>query len=152
VYAGLRGFEPGNDVPAIAALFRERLHAGRLEEQRRGSTLVGPHRDDLQFLLRGMNAQEFASQGEHKSLLIALKLAEFLYVRTVRNETPMLLLDDVFAELDSERTARVLERLQESGQAMLTATDAGLLAGDIQWNTHHRRFRIERGTCATYAP
>jgi DNA replication and repair protein RecF len=152
VYSGLRGLDSGSDVPAIAALFRERLHAGRLEEQRRGATLAGPHRDDLQFLLREMNAQEFASQGEHKSLLIALKLAELLYVRTVRNETPMLLLDDVFAELDSERAACVLQRLQENGQAMLTATDAGLLAGTIDWNTHHRRFRIERGTCAAFAP
>ena len=97
-----------------------------------------------------MNAQEYASQGEHKTLLIALKSAELLYVRTVRNETPMLLLDDVFAELDSERAARVLGQLQENGQAILTATDAGLLAGDIAWDTHHRRFRIERGTCAPY--
>lgn len=151
MYTGVRGVQAGMDVPAIAAQFREQLHAHRHDEQRRGTTLVGPHRDDLEFLLRGMNAQEYASQGEHKTLLIALKSAELLYVRTVRDETPMLLLDDVFAELDSERAARVIGRLQENGQAILTATDAGLLAGDIAWNTHHRRFRIERGTCAPYA-
>ncbi len=151
MYTGVRGVQAGMDVPAIAAQFREQLHAHRHDEQRRGTTLVGPHRDDLEFLLRGMNAQEYASQGEHKTLLIALKSAELLYVRTVRDETPMLLLDDVFAELDSERATRVIGRLQENGQAILTATDAGLLAGDIAWNTHHRRFRIERGTCAPYA-
>ena len=150
LYAGIRGLTAGMDVRAIAALYREQLHTHRHDEQRRGTTLVGPHRDDLEFLLRGMNAQDFASQGEHKTLLIALKSAELLYVRTVRNETPMLLLDDVFAELDSERAARVLGQLQENGQAILTATDAGLLAGDIAWDTHHRRFRIERGTCAPY--
>ena len=82
VYAGLRALDDGSRHPrALPRCSEERLHAGRLEEQRRGSTLVGPHRDDLQFLLRGMNAQEFASQGEHKSLLIALKLAELLYVQ-----------------------------------------------------------------------
>jgi DNA replication and repair protein RecF len=152
MYNGIRGLNSSMDVPAISAMYRERLHEHRHDEQRRGTTLVGPHRDDLEFLLRGMNAQEYASQGEHKTLLIALKSAELLYVRTVCNETPMLLLDDVFAELDSERAGRVLDRLQENGQAILTATDAGLLAGDIAWNTHHRRFRIERGTCAPYEP
>jgi DNA replication and repair protein RecF len=151
VYAGLHGLAPAADVKGIAALYRERLHVHRHDEQRRGTTLVGPHRDDLEFLLRGVNAQEYASQGEHKTLLIALKNAELLYVRTVRNETPMLLLDDVFAELDSERAARVLGQLEENGQALLTATDAGLLAGDIAWDTHHRRFRIDRGTCTAYA-
>lgn len=152
VYAGLHGLAAGMDAKAIGALYHERLHVHRHDEQRRGTTLVGPHRDDLEFLLRGMNAQDFASQGEHKTLLIALKWAEVLYVRTVRDETPMLLLDDVFAELDSERAARVLGQLEENGQAILTATDAGLLAGEIAWDTHHRRLRIERGTCAPYTP
>jgi DNA replication and repair protein RecF len=151
VYAGLHGLTAGMDAKGIGALYRERLHAHRHDEQRRGTTLVGPHRDDLEFLLRGLNAQEHASQGEHKTLLIALKTAELIYVRTVRNETPMLLLDDVFAELDSERAARVLGQLQENGQALLTVTDAGLLAGNIAWDTHHRRYWIERGTCTAYA-
>lgn len=151
-YTGLRGLAPAMDGPAIAALFRERLAAGALEEQRRGSTMIGPHRDDLSFVLRGMQAQEHASQGEQKTLLIALKLAELLYVRMVRDEAPVLLLDDVFAELDGERSARVLARLEANGQVILTVTDAGLIAGGVAWNGHHRRFRIERGTCAAYTP
>jgi recombinational DNA repair ATPase RecF len=72
-------------------------------------------------------------------------------VLDTRNETPMLLLDDVFAELDSERASRVLARLKTTGQALLTATDAGTVAS-VEWNTHHRRFLIEHGTCTAEVP
>jgi DNA replication and repair protein RecF len=129
----------------------EQLGTHRQLELRRGTTLVGPHRDDLAFMLRSRNAQEFASQGEHKTLLIALKLAEHRYMCETRNETPILLLDDVFAELDSERASRVLGRLGETGQAVLTTTDPGVVAS-VPWNTHHRRFLIEGGTSTAQNP
>ncbi len=151
-YVSVHGVTPGSGSDMIARVVEEQLAAHQSVELRRGVTLVGPHRDDLTFMLRSRNAQEFASQGEHKTLLIALKLAEHTYVCETRQETPMLLLDDVFAELDSERASRVVRRLQDTGQALLTTTDAGILPRDVQWNTHHRRFYIERGTCSAQTP
>ncbi|HSQ74372.1 MAG TPA: DNA replication/repair protein RecF [Bacteroidota bacterium] len=150
-YVTVRGVKSGHDIPAIASVMEEHLGTHRQLELRRGTTLVGPHRDDLAFMLRSRNAQEFASQGEHKTLLIALKLAEHRYMCETRNETPILLLDDVFAELDSERASRVLGRLGETGQAVLTTTDPGVVAS-VPWNRHHRRFLIEGGTSTAQNP
>jgi len=147
-YVTVKGVHPGSTDADIAAAFEEQLATHQSAEVKRGATLVGPHRDDLEFTLRSRNAQDFASQGEHKTLLIALKLAEQRYVCAVRRETPILLLDDVFAELDSERASRVLKRLEKIGQAVLTTTDAGLLPPGIGGKSSHRRFFIERGTCA----
>jgi len=123
------------------------LERCRQDEGRRGTTLVGPHRDDVTFLLRNLEAQAYASQGEQKTLLIALKLAEYQYVCETRGERPVLLLDDVFAELDGRRAGRVLEHLTSLGQALITATDGTLFAPAITWNDHHRRYSIERGCC-----
>jgi len=150
-YITVRGVKPGDSGSAIASTLTAHLNGHRELELRRGATLVGPHRDDLAFMLRSRNAQEFASQGEHKTLLIALKLAEHRYVCQTRNETPILLLDDVFAELDGERAARVLKRLEETGQTVLTTTDEGVVAA-VEWNTRHRRFLIERGTSTPQNP
>lgn len=135
---------PGADVEQqMVAKLRER-HG---EERRKGVTLVGPHRDDLSFLLNGISVHEFASQGQHKSFLVALKVAEFHYLRDRRGEAPMLLLDDVFSELDERRGGNILRLVTSLGQAIITATDERVFHASIPWNDHHRRFFVESGTC-----
>ncbi len=146
-YVTVPGIVPGIAVGEIAGVLGTTLAARRTEELRRGASASGPHRDDMAFSVRGMNAQTFASQGEQKTLLVALKLAEHRYVCDVRNERPVLLLDDVFAELDPSRAERVLSRLRDESQVVITATDEGVFAQSVPWNSHHRRFVIERGTC-----
>ena len=148
-YETVHGVTADSTGEAIVAILEQELKSHSALELRRGVSLVGPHRDDLAFMLRARNAQDFASQGEHKTMLIALKLAEHAYVCQTRNETPLLLLDDVFAELDRDRAARVLALLEAAGQALLTATDAGTFA-PVQWNTHHRKFLIEHGTSTAH--
>lgn len=93
-------------------------------EQHRKRTLFGPQKDEVVFELNGRSVRECASQGQHKSLLVALKLAEARIMQERRNERPVILLDDVFSELDSQRAARVLARMVDLGlQCLVTTTD-----------------------------
>ena len=147
VYLTLDGVAKPESPAEVAEAMMLALERCRQDEGRRGTTLVGPHRDDVTFLLRNLEAQAYASQGEQKTLLIALKLAEYQYVCETRGERPVLLLDDVFAELDGRRAGRVLEHLTSLGQALITTTDGALFAPAITWNDHHRRYSIEHGCC-----
>jgi DNA replication and repair protein RecF len=117
------------------------------EELRRGTTLVGPHRDELTLLLGGTPVQQYASQGQHKTLLVALKVAEFQFMCERRAEQPILLLDDVFSELDVHRTRQILKLSKQLGQTIITTTDERVFAETVPWNGIHRRFYVERGTC-----
>ncbi len=95
------------------------LAASREEDVRRGTTLVGPHRDDLVVFLNGAPSRTHASQGEQRTLALALRLGVHLLLTERHGESPLLLLDDVFSELDRFRTAALFEALPP-GQAMLT--------------------------------
>ena len=128
-----------------AALLRGLERTSR-EERQRGVTLVGPHRDDLRLLINGRDVQQFASQGQHKTLLVAFKIAEFRYVEERRGESPVFLLDDVFSELDRARATRILGLVEELGQCMITATDEGVFHGALRWGARHRRFVVRGGT------
>lgn len=111
---------PDSETGDIEATF-ERLLAERFStEKARGITLVGPHRDDLEFLINGIELRSFGSRGEHKSALISLKLAEFKYLEQRKEEKPVLLLDDCYSELDNDRERRVLNSLGGLGQIFVT--------------------------------
>ena len=97
----------------------EAFVAARRDELRRGLTMVGPHRDELQLTLNGMPARTHASQGEQRCLALALRLAGHRELRRELSSSPILLLDDVFSELDGERSEALLGSLPE-GQALLT--------------------------------
>jgi DNA replication and repair protein RecF len=123
------------------------LKAKEQEECRRGLTLVGPHRDEFTFHLNGINLQKYASQGQHKTFLIALKIAEFFYLKERREETPVLLLDDVLSELDQDRSRRLLEHVTELGQTIVTTTDHTPFVDALAWGEEHRRYYVEQGSC-----
>jgi len=127
----------------VERVFRDALYEIRNEETRVGITLVGPHRDDLVFTINGLEAQKYASQGQHKTFLIALKAAEFSYLRERRRETPMMLLDDVFGELDESRAKLLLEFLNTVGQTFITAARDPML-GPVP-EERCRRFYIAHG-------
>jgi DNA replication and repair protein RecF len=96
---------------ALSAAFAQQ----RAQELRRGMTLVGPHRDELQLLLGGRELRTFGSAGQQRSAAIALRLLELATLRDSIGATPLLLLDDPFAELDTGRAARVLSLLEATG-------------------------------------
>lgn len=130
---------------AISSCLSRRAAELEAEELRRGTTLFGPQKDDVLFLLNGMLARETASQGQHKSLLLSLKLAELLYLRHHHGETPIMLLDDVFGELDEIRAHAALSLLQAYGvQTFITATDPLHLPAQLHQKAHC--IRIEAGS------
>jgi DNA replication and repair protein RecF len=134
-------------IEQIAGNILDRLRARESEECRRGVSLVGPHRDDLVFYLNGIELQKYASQGQHKTFLIALKIAEFFYLKEKKDEKPILLLDDVLGELDGSRSRRLLSHIAELGQTIITTTDESPFDDVIQWGHEHRKFYVEQGTC-----
>ncbi|MCY3911149.1 MAG: DNA replication/repair protein RecF [bacterium] len=117
----------------------EALGRVRREDLRRGATTVGPHRDDVVAVLDGRPARTHASQGEQRSLALALRLAAHRELADAAGQSPLLLLDDVFSELDPERSRGVLNALH-SEQTLLTT--AGALPSDI---TYSARFRVTDG-------
>jgi DNA replication and repair protein RecF len=108
------------DQAAIAALLREALAARRRAELERGVSLVGPHRDELELQIGGLPARGYASHGESWSLALALRLAAYQLLRSA-GEDPVLVLDDVFAELDSERRERLADLVRDADQVLVTA-------------------------------
>lgn len=120
----------GEDVMGMArdeltARFLERLGAGRPDDLRRQQTLVGPHRDDLNFTLDGRDARTFGSQGQQRSVVLAWKMAEVELSAEILGEQPLLLLDDVMSELDEQRRAAVVSFVQEGIQTVVTTTNLG---------------------------
>lgn len=112
----------------VARALESDFHRLRSDELRRGVTLVGPHRDDLEFLLGGHDLSAYGSRGQQRIAVVATKLAELRQVVAMSGERPVLLLDDVLSELDPEHQDRLLAALGTAGcQILITATDRALL-------------------------
>jgi DNA replication and repair protein RecF len=103
-------------------LFRAALFARAKDEQRFKRTLVGPHLDDVAFQVSGFDARRFASQGQQRSVVLALRLAQFKVTAMGSGETPILLLDDAFSELDRDRIDHLAETVSAAEQVWVTTT------------------------------
>jgi len=117
------------DVDDIEDHLRAALTARRRAEIERGVTLVGPHRDDWKLTIDALDARTQASQGEQRSLALALRLAGRSVVHELTGTPPVLLLDDVFSELDARRSSALVRNLP-SGQTLLTT--AGVIPADVE--------------------
>lgn len=115
----------------LARLFSERLAESRADDLRRQQTTVGPHRDDVAFSVDGRDARAFASQGQQRSCVLALKMAEALLAEEVVGSRPLLLLDDVMSELDERRREAVVAMLLADTQAVITTTNLGYFSGGV---------------------
>ncbi|QIK72150.1 DNA replication/repair protein RecF [Propioniciclava coleopterorum] len=131
----------------LAAVLRERMLARRQEEIARGVTLVGPHRDDLVLSLGPLPAKGYASHGESWSFALALRLGAYAMLRADGVE-PVLVLDDVFAELDEVRRARLAERIAGAEQVLITAA----VASDVPESLAGRRYGIADGAVTLLDP
>jgi DNA replication and repair protein RecF len=107
----------------IEPQFRAALADNQRDEIARGMTLVGPQRDELRFSINGHDIGLFGSRGQARTAVIAIKLAELEWMRSVTHEWPVLLLDEIIAELDQERRAYLLDRIDGATQALLTTTE-----------------------------
>ena len=110
--------EEGND---IEEQFLSMLEKNRQKDIFRKTTSIGPHRDDLAFFINNMNAT-FGSQGQHRSVVLSLKLAEIELMEEITREKPILLLDDVMSELDNYRQLQLLETISNNIQTFITTT------------------------------
>jgi len=110
----------------IARGFQEALVATRNEQIARGMTTLGPHRDEIHFLANGIDLGTYGSRGQIRTTLLALKIAEVSWMREQTGFWPVLLLDEVLAELDPHRRQDLLNHLNEIEQALLTTTDLDL--------------------------
>ncbi len=108
--------------------YEERLVVSRDQDTRTGSTSLGPHRDDFRIFLDGKDLAEFGSRGEQRSAILALKIAEIHYIQAQTKQKPLLLLDDVFSELDAARQIQ-LGNLLHGYQAVITTTCADHVRG-----------------------
>ena len=130
------------DAADIAGRFREALAARRTAELERGLTLVGPHRDDLLLRIRGLPVKGYASHGESWSVALSLRLASAELLRADSQlGDPVLILDDVFAELDADRRARLAELAGGYEQVVVTAA----VEGDVPEGLRARTVRVEAG-------
>ncbi len=119
------GYRPNVEFPdadSIKDAFAAALQKNAGRERRQGTSLVGPHRDDFRFNIAGYDLRKFGSRGEHKSALVGLKAAEAVILKDQTDTAPILLLDDLYAELDKERCRHVLELFDADCQLFITGT------------------------------
>lgn len=105
--------------------FYDLLEKRRDEEIRRGTSLVGPHKDEFIFSINGISIKNYGSQGQNKTFQAILRFAEYFYLKDRTGKSPLFLLDDVFGELDAERASAISYYLEEVEQAFITLTDFG---------------------------
>ena len=128
------------DPGSIESAFEEALDRAASRERARGVTEVGPHRDDLSIRMNGVSLQTFGSQGQHKTAATALKLAEARFLWRQLQAPPLLLLDDIFAEIDAARTGRLMEMVPAYGP-------------DLHYDGQGKRYRgLQRGDHAVPRP
>lgn len=121
----------------IAQAFQAQLQAVRSREIAAAMTLLGPHRDDMRFLVQGRDLRTYGSRGQQRTATLALKLAEVAVMTQTTAETPVLLLDDVMSELDEFRRATLLQALDGVTQVLLTTTDWDDFTPDFRQRAHN---------------
>jgi DNA replication and repair protein RecF len=124
--------------------FMEELARIRQVEIARGVTTIGPHRDDMTFLVNGIDLGTFGSRGQVRTTMMTMKLSEVSWMKAKTGHWPVLLLDEVLAELDEERRADLLARVTQSEQSLLTTTD--LLLFDPEMIKSWHQYRIHGGS------
>ena len=124
--------------------YREQLLEIRKREISQGVCLRGPHRDELEFLVNDVNMLPYGSRGQQRTAALAAKLSELTFMQTSTGDQPILLLDDVFSELDSLRREYLLAQISHYEQVMLTSTDLESFPSELA--QHSYRYRVTDGT------
>jgi DNA replication and repair protein RecF len=117
-------YEPSiaaKDDDGFADAFEQALVENAEKERIMAVSMVGPHRDDWELFMAGRPARQYASQGQGRSLAVALTLAGFRYLERIRGDAPVLLFDEIFGELDPGRGKRLLDLVGEFAQALVTS-------------------------------
>lgn len=141
---GASGYEATSD--SIENELRNSLRNIEKQELMRGVTLLGPQKEDIDFLLNQRNVKDSASQGQHKTLYTSIKFAEFLYLETLLQEKPLLLFDDIFAEIDDNRSYNIFSLVNDCKcQTFVTSTDSARIRHSIASNLLWSIFSVSDG-------
>jgi len=132
-----------SELENIVNAFKISLEEKRQEEKRRGQSCVGPHRDDITFCINNNDASKFASQGQQRTVVLALKLSELDIITQKLGEEPVLLLDDVLAELDDVRQNYLLKSISSNIQTIITSVDTILFEENFLKDV--KIYKIENG-------
>ena len=127
----------------IQQSFLDKIKSRATAEYYQRTSLTGPHRDDIAFVINQTPARQYGSQGQQRTLVLSLKLAELELIESVIGEPPLLLLDDVLAELDLKRQNQLLETIQDRFQTIITTTHLG--AFDSQWLRESQILTVSNG-------
>jgi DNA replication and repair protein RecF len=136
-------FKDTDSAESIQAAFLEQIQARAIAEYHQGTSLVGPHRDEVNLTINQTPAKEYGSQGQQRTLVLALKLAELELIESIIGEPPLLLLDDVLAELDLQRQNYLLSAIADRVQTIITSTH--LSAFDGGWLDSAQILQVENG-------
>lgn len=142
-YKTVTGMQAQWSSEEMAEHLRQKSNEARSRELERGVTLVGPHRDDLQFFVNDYDVQVFGSQGQQRTTALSLKLAEIELIKQETKEAPILLLDDVLSELDEYRQSHLLNIMQGEVQTFVTTPSVDGIHHDTI--KHAKMFHVERG-------
>lgn len=136
---------PPADTPGeTEAEFRRWLRQRESRERATAVTATGPHRDDFAIIVNGLDANSYASRGEARTIALSLRLAEADYLSDARNDAPIILLDDVFSEMDASRRERILRKTIAYRQALITTTDVNLVRATLGDDATY--FQVSNGT------
>lgn len=128
----------------IEAHFGKVLHQNRAREIAQGVTLVGPHRDTLRFRVNGTDMSKYGSRGQQQTLALSLKLAEAKYIYGQAGDAPVLLLDDIFSELDRSRRQHLLDAILPFQQVLIAAVDVDYFGSSFL--SEATQLRVKEGT------
>jgi DNA replication and repair protein RecF len=132
----------------VQQAFLEKIQQRAIAELHQGTSLVGPHRDEVELSINQTPARQYGSQGQQRTLVLALKLAELQLIEEVVGESPLLLLDDVLAELDPSRQNQLLDAIQDRVQTIITTTHLG--AFDSQWLNSSQILSVNAGEVGSF--
>ncbi len=135
--------DPQADAETVQMQMLAEIRAKAAAESAYGSTLVGPHRDEVEMTINQTPARTYGSQGQQRTLVLALKLAELELIEQVLGDPPLLLLDDVLAELDPQRQDQLLDAIQERVQTLVTTTHLGSF--DARWLASAQIYEVNQG-------
>ena len=136
---------PKEEINEICEYLKNELEQRKNEEIARHQSCVGPHRDDIEFKINGIDAVKFASQGQQRTLVLALKLGELQIIKEKTGYSPILLLDDVLAELDEVRQNYLLKSIDDDVQTIITSVDTLLFEEEFLKDV--QIYLIENGNC-----
>lgn len=143
VYLPSFDIEDADDESVVKSEFMIKLTKNQSQDAKRGTTLIGPHRDDLSFYINGREVQVYGSQGQQRTTALSVKLAEIELIREEVGEYPVLLLDDVLSELDQDRQTYLVRTFQNKVQTFITSTDIGSI--DLSQLEQAAIYRVDDG-------